>query len=132
MVEDIRWKQRFENYCRALTQLSKFIQKGELNEMEIQGIIHSFEYTYELAWNVMKDFLKEKGNHNIFGSRDAISESFKLGIIVDGEGWMNMFKDRNQTTHTYNEEVVNLIYYNIVNKYFQLFLDFKTKMQEMP
>lgn len=107
MQQDIRWKQRFDNYLRALTQLNKFIAKGELNELEIQGLIQSFEYTYELAWNVMKDFLREKGNQNIFGSRDAISETFKLGIITDGEGWMNMFKDRNQTTHTYNELISN-------------------------
>ncbi len=128
---DIRWIQRFENFNKALAQLSKFIEKGELNELEMQGIIQSFEYTYELAWNVMKDFLKEKGNQNIFGSRDAITESYKLGLIADGEGWMNMFKDRNQTSHTYNEEVVNQIFKNITEQYFQLFLDFQSKMSQL-
>lgn len=128
---DIRWIQRFENFNKALAQLSKFIEKGELNELEMQGIIQSFEYTYELAWNVMKDFLKEKGNQNIFGSRDAITESYKLGLIADGEGWMNMFKDRNQTSHTYNEEVVNQIYKNITEHYFQLFIDFQSKMSQL-
>lgn len=131
MEQDVRWKQRFENYEKALSQLTKFIEKGDLNELELQGIIQSFEYTYELAWNVMKDFLKFKGNQNVFGSRDAITESFKNGIITDGEGWMNMFKDRNQTSHTYNEEVVNEIYQNILKNYFQLFVDFKTKMQSI-
>jgi len=128
---DIRWIQRFENFNKALAQLSKFIEKGELNELEMQGIIQSFEYTYELAWNVMKDFLKEKGNQNIFGSRDAITESYKLGLIADGEGWMNMFKDRNQTSHTYNEEVVNQIFKNITEHYFQLFIDFQSKMSQL-
>ncbi len=128
---DIRWIQRFENFNKALAQLSKFIEKGELNELEIQGIIQSFEYTYELAWNVMKDFLKEKGNQNIFGSRDAITESYKLGLIANGDGWMNMFKDRNQTSHTYNEEVVNQIYKNITEHYFQLFIDFQSKMSQL-
>ncbi|HOP03697.1 MAG TPA: nucleotidyltransferase substrate binding protein [Tenuifilaceae bacterium] len=128
---DIRWIQRFENFNKALAQLSKFIEKGELNELEMQGIIQSFEYTYELAWNVMKDFLKEKGNQNIFGSRDAITESYKLGLIANGDGWMNMFKDRNQTSHTYNEEVVNQIYKNITEHYFQLFIDFQSKMSQL-
>lgn len=128
---DIRWIQRFENFNKALAQLSKFIEKGELNELEMQGIIQSFEYTYELAWNVMKDFLKEKGNQNIFGSRDAITESYKLGLIANGDGWMNMFKDRNQTSHTYNEEVVNQIFKNITEHYFQLFIDFQSKMSQL-
>lgn len=54
MQNDIRWKQRFYNYQKALVQLTKFIKKGELNELEEQGIIKAFEYTYELAWNVIK------------------------------------------------------------------------------
>lgn len=109
-------------------QLTKFIDKGELNELKLQGLIQSFEYTFELAWNVMKDFLKERGNQNIYGSRDAITESFKYGIISNGEGWMSMFKDRNKTSHTYNEEVVNEIASNIINQYFKLFNDFAIKM----
>ncbi|MGC1956011.1 MAG: nucleotidyltransferase substrate binding protein, partial [Gammaproteobacteria bacterium] len=62
---DVRWIQRFENYKRALTQLKKFIEKGDLNELEEQGLIQAFEYTHELAWNVLKDYLLSKGNVTI-------------------------------------------------------------------
>ena len=69
--KDIRWKQRFSNYQKALFQLDKFIEKGDLNELEEQGLVQAFEYTYELAWNVMKDyFTYEQADENITGSRD--------------------------------------------------------------
>mgnify|MGYP006249033767 FL=1 len=124
----VRWKQRFHNYQKALSQLQKFIDKGDLNELEEQGLIQAFEYTYELAWNVMKDFFKEKGVQNIFGSRDAITEAFKQDIITDGECWMNMIKDRNQTSHTYNEETAERIAANITGQYHEAFRMFEQKM----
>jgi hypothetical protein len=62
---DIRWKQRFSNYKKALAQLTKFIEKGELNELEEQGLIQSFEYTHELAWNLLRDYLRDQGTQDI-------------------------------------------------------------------
>jgi nucleotidyltransferase substrate binding protein (TIGR01987 family) len=63
------------------------------------------------------------------GSRDAINEGFSRGIIIDGEGWMNMFKDRNRASHTYNQNTAKEIVYNILNLYFNLFYAFQEKMQ---
>lgn len=83
--KDIRWKQRFANYQKALAQLSKFVEKNNLNELEEQGVIKAFEYTYELAWNVMKDYYEYQGEKDIQGSRDAIRLAFKRGLIADGE-----------------------------------------------
>ena len=57
---DIRWKQRFENYTKAVGQMTRFIEKGDLNEMEEQGLIQSFEYTCELAWTTLKDFFEDQ------------------------------------------------------------------------
>ncbi len=127
--QDIRWKQRLANYKKALAQLRKFIEKGELNELEEQGIIQAFEYTYELAWNVIRDYLREQGNQNIHGSRDAIREAFNLELISDGEGWMDMLKDRNLTSHTYNEETAQAIAEQIMTRYFSLFEAFHRMMQ---
>ncbi|MEI8086008.1 MAG: nucleotidyltransferase substrate binding protein, partial [Paludibacter sp.] len=67
MEQDIRWKQRYSNYQKALGQLSQFIEKGNLNKLEEQGLIQAFEYTYELAWNVMKDYFVDQGNSAITG-----------------------------------------------------------------
>ena len=69
---DVRWQQRLASYKKALAQLTKFIEKGDLNELEEQGLIQAFEYTYELAWNVIKDFLVNRGNKNIYGARRRI------------------------------------------------------------
>ena len=82
--KDIRWEQRFSNYQKALAQLQKFIDKGALSKLEEQGLIKAFEYTYELAWNTLKDFLEYQGQTNIYGSRDAIRNAFELRKIIAG------------------------------------------------
>jgi nucleotidyltransferase substrate binding protein (TIGR01987 family) len=128
---DIRWKQRFSNYVKAFSQLQKFIDKGKLNEFEEQGLIQCFEYTYELAWNVLKDYLEAEGNQNIIGSKSAIMEAFKVGLIQDGEGWMRMFKDRNKTSHTYNEETADEIVSHIYTNSYPLFLELKNKFESL-
>lgn len=122
-MQDVRWKQRLDNYQKAVRQLTKFIEKGELNELEEQGMIKAFEYTYELAWKMIKDYYEEQGEVNIQGSRDALRLAFQRGIIKDGDNWMKMIKSRIATVHTYNEEVARQIIEDIRNLYFQLFIE---------
>ena len=129
--KDIRWHQRFNHYEKALRQLQKFIAVEELNELEEQGLIQAFEYTHELAWKTIKDFLNYQGNQNIYGSKDATREAFSLNIIVEGDIWMNMIESRNQTSHTYNEEVAKEIVKNIKEHYLNQFLMLKQKLFEL-
>ena len=129
--DDIRWVQRFDNYQRALAQLTKFINKGELNELEEQGLIQAFEFTHELAWNVLRDYLREQGNPNIHGSRDATREAFKLDLIRNGDSWMDMIIDRNRTSHTYNQETAQAIANNITGRFFTLFVMLQEKMRSL-
>ncbi len=131
MQNDIRWQQRFYNYQKALIQLTKFIEKGELSELEEQGIIKAFEYTYELAWNVIKDYYEEQGEVSIQGSRDALRLAFQRGLIADGDNWMKMIKSRIASVHTYNLEVAQQINQDIHNIYFQLFIELKEKMESL-
>jgi nucleotidyltransferase substrate binding protein (TIGR01987 family) len=128
-TDDIRWKQRFSNYKKALEQLTKFIEKKDLSELERQGLIKSFEYTFELAWNVLKDFLEYQGINNIIGSRDTVREAYKNAIIEDGQDWMNMIESRNKTSHSYNEEIAIEIANEVMNKYYFLFIKMKNKMK---
>ena len=107
--KDIRWEQRFSNYNKALKKLSEAIgyvknkpKEEVLDEILKEGIIQRFEYTHELAWNVMKDFLLEIGDVTLYGSKDATREAFKTELIKDGDVWMEMIKSRNKTSHTYN------------------------------
>lgn len=128
---DIRWKQRFSSYKRALDQLTKFINKGNLNELEQQGLIQAFEYTHELAWKLLKSFLDSRGVQDIYGSKDATRSAFNLALIEDGESWMDMIKDRNRTSHTYSQAVAEEIVANITQRFFGLFVALKSKMQEI-
>jgi nucleotidyltransferase substrate binding protein (TIGR01987 family) len=128
LKEDIRWEQRFANYRKALGQLEKFVVKGELSELEEQGLIKAFEYTYELGWNTMKDYLIHQGILDITGSRDTIREVFSHNLITDGEEWMNMLVSRNLTSHSYNEETADEIASAVVNSYFKLFKDLELKL----
>jgi len=129
---DIRWKQRLANYGKALENLVRAVQLAgtrPLSELERQGLIQSFEFTHELAWNVMKDWFEYQGNQEISGSRDASREAFARGLVKDGEAWMEMIKSRNQSSHTYNLETALEIASLIVNRYTAEFIAFKTEME---
>ncbi|MDA3790614.1 MAG: nucleotidyltransferase substrate binding protein [Desulfobacula sp.] len=131
---DIRWKQRFENYKKALNQLREAVSlynQKTLSNIECQGFIKAFEFTHELAWKVMKDYFQYQGNNLIMGSRDATRESFQTRMILDGEGWMDMIKARNSAVRTYEEAMVDEIILKIVNTYFDLFIDFEKVMDRL-
>lgn len=147
MEQDIRWEQRFSNFLKALRKLSQaveyikhnFIDEDEpiddsdlgyvLDEMIKEGLIQRFEYTHELAWNVMKDYATFQGNANVGGSRDATREAFQLKLVSDGTIWMDMIGSRNKTSHTYNEEITDEIYSKIMNDYYPAFLEFQKNME---
>ena len=131
MSEDIRWKQRFSNYQKALGQLHKFVDKGELSELEEQGLIKAFEYTYELAWTTLKDFLEFQGQSDLFGSRDTIQKAFQLNLIEDGEEWMDMLKNKNRTSHTYNQETASEISQAVTTVYYPLFQKINKKLETL-
>ncbi|MCX8496074.1 MAG: nucleotidyltransferase substrate binding protein [Akkermansiaceae bacterium] len=128
---DIRWIQRFENYTKAVAQMTRFIEKGDLNEMEEQGLIQSFEYTYELAWNTLKDFFEDQAESNIFGSRDAFRLAFKRGLIEEGEIWMDMIKSRALTSHTYNEDTAKAIAQSIRGAFFPEFVKLQARLETL-
>lgn len=134
-TEDIRWRQRYNHFAQALEQLEKAVELSRqrpLTELEEQGIIQAFEYTHELAWNVLKDFLEEKqGIRNLYGSKDSTREAFKRGLIENGEAWMDMIKSRNLTSHTYNRDVAKDIADKISHRYFPEFQALRAKMESL-
>ena len=134
MTTDIRWKQRFSNYKKALSQLDsavKLMRQRELSDLEKQGLIQAFEFTYELAWNTLKDYLLWQGIKEITGSRDTIREAFANGLVADGDAWMKMLADRNRTSHTYNEETAREITTNIDQSYMAQFAELETKFDAL-
>jgi len=147
MEQDIRWEQRFSNYRKAVEKLrqavkyikDKFEEEDEdinqaesvLDEVLKEGLIQRFEYTHELAWNVMKDYAEYQGDASIRGSRDATRAAFKMSLVTNGEVWMDMIKSRNETSHTYNEETADEIFLKIIEEYFPAFEKFTIAMEEL-
>lgn len=147
MEKDIRWEQRFSNFGKALHKLSQAVEYINLNfigedepiddsdfgyvldEIMKEGLIQRFEYTHELAWYVMKDYASYQGNTNVGGSRDATREAFQLKLMTDGKIWMDMIGSRNKTSHTYNGETADEIYFKIMNEYYPAFLEFQKNME---
>lgn len=132
MEKDIRWKQRFVNYKKALSQLQEAIENNGENPPDIikEGIIQRFEFTHELSWKVLKDFLEYEGFQNISESRSAVRESFNLGILTKGQIWMDMIESRNRTVHTYDQNILNEEFSKIIEKYYPLFVEFKASMEK--
>lgn len=131
---DIRWQQRLQNYSKALWQLNDAVslsQQRQLSRLEQQGTIQAFEFTYELAWNTLKDYLVWQGIQGIVGSRDAIREAFSKSLISDGQIWMEMLTDRNRTAHTYNEETAKAILENIKQRYIVCFNALEQTMNKL-
>lgn len=124
MTEDSRWKQRFDNYGKAFRELKESLdlaQTRPLSKLEKQGVIQGFEYTHELAWNFLKDYLEFQGHVGLIGSRDTTREAFKRGLVANGETWMDMIKSRNLTSHAYDKATAEAIYTAISSRFFQEF-----------
>ena len=130
MAEDIRWQQRFSNYSRALANLESFLEPPSLNEREQQGLIKAFEYTFELAWNSLRDLLRSQGDANLLGSRDTLREAFRLGLVEEGETWMLMIQDRNLTSHTYNRSTAEAIANHIITFYLPCFQQLRSRLEQ--
>jgi nucleotidyltransferase substrate binding protein (TIGR01987 family) len=131
---DIRWIQRFRNYRQALSRLTAAVElAGErpLSDLEQQGLIQGFEFTHELGWNVLKDYLEEQGFVGIIGSKGATREAFKNGLITDGEAWMDMIKARNLTSHTYKVEVADEIAKNILGRFHPAMAELERRFAEL-
>jgi len=132
--QDIRWRQRFSNFQNALQELTEAVElyrKRPLSKLEKQGLVKAFEFTHELAWNVMKDYFEYQGTVSIMGSRDATREAFNRGMVSDGEHWMEMIRSRNKSSHTYNQETADEIVEDTVNIFHGLFLQLESKLKEL-
>ncbi len=133
-IQDVRWIQRFNHFTKALSQLREAVELARqrpLSKLEEQGLIQAFEFTHELAWNTLKDFLEERGSEKIYGSRDATRVAFKAELIKNGQAWMQMISSRNLTSHTYDEATAAEIVSAIRSTYFAEFETLQVKLDEL-
>lgn len=106
MSDDIRWKQRFENFERAYLFLKKSVELGKYDDLQRAGLIQAFEFTFELGWKTAKDYLESMGLTPAF-PRQVIKEAFAARVITDGHVWLKMLDKRNELSHTYNDTQAN-------------------------
>ena len=126
-----RFEERQSDYKKALLKLKEALQE-EPTEIVIDGILHRYEFTFELAWKTIKDYLEYMGIVNKVGSpRENIQLAYQQGIINDGELWIEMMLPRNSLSHLYDEETSRKIYNDIKNKYIQAFEKLEEKFEEI-
>lgn len=123
MGQDIRWKQRFQNFEKSLHYLDEAMKITNPEIIQRAGLIQFFEMSFELAWNTMKDYLEEQGFIDVKSPRSAIKKAFEIGMVADGHTWLKALEDRNLTSHTYDENTVNQIVDLIRNNYYPLLVD---------
>ena len=128
----IRWKQRFNNFSKAFHQLEKGINQFEkLDDLAKEGLVQRFEYTFELSWKTLKDYLESEGLTVKF-PREVIKTAYQNDLIDNGDIWMEMLEQRNLMTHTYDEEIFNKVLDKIINEYYievnKLFNKLNTKL----
>jgi nucleotidyltransferase substrate binding protein (TIGR01987 family) len=127
--ENIRWKQRFQNFEKSFLLLKKSLLSDNKNIVYRAGIIQFFEISFELAWKMIKDYLEHQGFIDIKTPRDTIKKAFETGLISDGEIWLQALTDRNLTTHTYEEETAVEVDLLIRNKYSNILNELYDKLK---
>jgi nucleotidyltransferase substrate binding protein (TIGR01987 family) len=119
--KDIRWIQRFQNFDRAFLLLRSALEERgleQMSELEKEGLIQRFEYSYELAWKTMKDYLEEQGTIiNPVTPRNVIKEAFSAQIIADGQVWVDMMLHCNLLAHTYDFSKFKEVLDAVVERY---------------
>ncbi len=130
MAEDMRWLQRFSNYQKAFGQLEEFIGLPVLNKFERQGLIQCFEYTFELAWKTIKDYLEVQG-FTVNTPRVAIQTAFQIDLIKDGHLWIDALEKRNLMAHTYDEQRANEAENLIRQEYFTMLKELRNRLIEV-
>jgi nucleotidyltransferase substrate binding protein (TIGR01987 family) len=116
MNQDIRWKQRFHNLEKAFTFLQRAVQMPSFSELEAAGLVQCFEFTFELTWKTLKDYLTEEG-FDLQSPRDTLKQAFEAGYLENGHAWIEMLEQRNLLTHTYDEEQAKAAIDLICNSY---------------
>ncbi|CAG5011879.1 hypothetical protein DYBT9275_05045 [Dyadobacter sp. CECT 9275] len=117
---DIRWKQRFQNLEKSLHFLEQAIEIQNPDIIQKAGLIQFFEISFELSWNVLKEYMEEQGFTELRSPRDTIKKAFEIGLITDAHTWLQTLQNRDLTSHTYDEETAEKLVREIESVYYPL------------
>lgn len=127
--EDERWQQRFQNFEKTLLFLEESIAINAPSIFEQAGLIQFFEISFELSWNVMKEYMEAQGITDLRSPRDSIKKAFEMGLINDGHLWIQALENRNLTLHTYDEARTKKIVSIIEQTYIHILRDLYNKLK---
>lgn len=127
-MED-KWQYKFENLEKANAQLQKALLQSHFNDLEREGVIQRFEFTFELGWKTLQAYFESNGHDDVRGPRKVLKQAFADNLISDGQGWINMMECRNETVHTYNEPSIIKVFDDIKNTYGELLNDLVAKLK---
>ncbi len=128
-LKEVRWKQRFENYKKFYDLLEKYVDQSTYTELEQAGLIQIFEMSFELSWKVIKDYLESEG-YEISSPREAIKKAFEIGLIQDGEVWLEALVSRNTSVHTYDKSKIEALVDVVKEEYYPLLKSLKEALEE--
>lgn len=128
-LKEVRWKQRFENYKKSYDLLEKYVDQSTYTELEQAGLIQIFEMSFELSWKVIKDYLESEG-YEISSPREAIKKAFEIGLIQDGEVWLEALVSRNTSVHTYDKSKIEALVDVVKEEYYPLLKSLKEALEE--
>jgi len=131
MVQDTRWIQRLSNLQNALRNLDTALAIESPDVVQRAGMVQFFEMSFELSWNLIKDYLEAQGFGDMISPRASLKMAFQIGLIIDGTSWLKGLEDRNLTSHIYNEQVAKEIEEMIRVTYAPLFRSLERRMDEL-
>ena len=131
--QDIRWKQRFDNFSRAINLLREPFEKdlSTLSQLEKEGIIQRFEFTFELAWKTLKDYMENDGLLlDTISPKGVLKDAYQAKYINNIDVWLKMINDRNLMSQTYNFTTFEKIINSIKEEYLAVLDEFYFKLLE--
>lgn len=133
MDVDVRWKQRFQNFDKAFKRLADailIIRNDPDNVLLQAGLIQTYEFTFELAWKTLNDYLEMEG-FTVPSPRATLRQAFQCGYIQQGDVWLKALNDCNLTAHTYDDEVAKEVIADIQQTYYFLLKDLHQWLMEL-
>ena len=131
-MKDIRWKQRFQNFQFALNSLIEAVESNDtFSDLEKDGVIQRFEFTFELAWKVLQDYFHDQGYKDVNGPRNVIKKAFQDNILKNGHLWVKILEDRNLMAHTYDKKTSRDIFEKIMGDYYDAMIELNESLQKI-
>lgn len=132
-MQDIRWQQRFQNFQRAFGLLREAMDQdiSQLNQLEKEGVIQRFEFTFDLAWKVLKDKMEHDGLViDQISPRAVVRLAYQAKYIEDADVWLRMIGDRNLMSHTYDSAKFEIVLQAIASDYLPMLTDWQLGLLE--